>query len=114
MGHVLLAGLLSPDIILTVMQKLAVFLRPTFFDGDSVSVREALALGVPVVASDTGCRPDSVRLFKVGDCEDLCLQLDSALREVDQNVSASRDWHREEGSAPMMLALYHQLQRNTS
>lgn len=112
--HVLLAGALSPDIILTVMQKLAVFIRPTFFDGDSVSVREALALGIPVVASDTGCRPDSVTLFKVGDCGDLCLHLESALREVTQNVSARRDWHREEGSAPTMLALYQQLQRNTS
>lgn len=33
------------------------FLRPTATDGDSVSIREALLLGVPVVASDAVPRP---------------------------------------------------------
>ena len=112
--HVLLVGALAPDVTLSVMNQLSVLLRPTYFDGDSVSVREAVALGIPVVASDTGYRPDSVTLFKVGDCGDLCLHLESALQKVTQNVSARRDWHREEGSAPTMLALYRQLQRNTS
>ncbi len=34
-----------------------VFLRPTSWDGDSVIVREALALGARVVASDLAPRP---------------------------------------------------------
>jgi glycogen(starch) synthase len=39
------------------------FLRTTLYDGDSVSVREALQLGVPVIASDNGMRPAGVVLI---------------------------------------------------
>lgn len=45
------------------------FLRPTATDGDSVSVREALLLGVPVVASDAVPRPPGCWLHPVGDVE---------------------------------------------
>jgi glycogen synthase len=38
----------------------AVYLRPTLTDGDAVSIREAIAAGVPVVASDVVRRPVGV------------------------------------------------------
>lgn len=38
-------------------------LRTTLYDGDAVSVREALYLGVPVIASDNGMRPQGVHLI---------------------------------------------------
>jgi glycosyltransferase involved in cell wall biosynthesis len=44
-----------------------IYLRPTSSDGDAVSVREALALGVPVLASDVAQRPPGVRVLPVGD-----------------------------------------------
>jgi glycosyltransferase involved in cell wall biosynthesis len=40
-----------------------VYLRPTTTDGDSIAIREALSLGVPVVASDASERPEGVWLF---------------------------------------------------
>lgn len=40
-----------------------VYLRPSTTDGDAIAVREALALGVPVVASDASPRPGDVLLF---------------------------------------------------
>jgi glycosyltransferase involved in cell wall biosynthesis len=43
------------------------FVRPTLADGDAVSVREALALGVRTVASDAAPRPDRAVLFRAGD-----------------------------------------------
>jgi hypothetical protein len=43
-----------------------VFVRPTLADGDSVSVREALALGRVVVASAVGHRPEGVLTFRAG------------------------------------------------
>jgi glycosyltransferase involved in cell wall biosynthesis len=43
------------------------FVRPTRADGDAVSVREALALGRPVVASAVGERPTGTLLFPAGD-----------------------------------------------
>ncbi len=45
-----------------VLRASAVFLRPTAWDGDSVIVREALAAGARVVASDTCPRPQGVEL----------------------------------------------------
>lgn len=39
----------------------AVYLRPTLTDGDAISVREAIAAGVPVLASDVAVRPAGVR-----------------------------------------------------
>jgi glycosyltransferase involved in cell wall biosynthesis len=44
-----------------------VYLRPTRSDGDAVSVREVLALGGTVVASDCCDRPVGTRLFASGD-----------------------------------------------
>lgn len=47
-----------------------VFLRPSNQDGDSVSVREAMLFGVPVVASDACPRPEGVYLFRNRDSVD--------------------------------------------
>lgn len=44
-----------------------IYLRPTSSDGDAVSVREALALGVPVLASDIAQRPPGVRVLPLAD-----------------------------------------------
>lgn len=40
------------------------FLRPTYTDGDSVSIRECLSLGVSVIASDAVKRPDQCAVFE--------------------------------------------------
>jgi glycosyltransferase involved in cell wall biosynthesis len=81
-----------PDNVLTIgdiphlnclglMSKADVFVRPTFADGDSISVREALALNVPVVASDCAGRPAGTVLFKTGNSEDLAMRLECVLHQ---------------------------------
>jgi glycosyltransferase involved in cell wall biosynthesis len=65
--HVLLYGDLAHDMALAVLGRAHVFLRTTRFDGDALSVREALALGVPVVATRTALRPAGAHLVDVGD-----------------------------------------------
>ncbi len=42
------------------LNRAALYLRPTLTDGDAVSIREALAGGVPVLASDVVVRPSGV------------------------------------------------------
>ncbi len=42
-------------------------IRPSLTDGDALSIREALALGVRVVASDAVPRPPGVHTFPAGD-----------------------------------------------
>jgi glycosyltransferase involved in cell wall biosynthesis len=76
-----LCGDLHHELCLVLMARSAAFVRPTFRDGDSISVREAVALGVPVVASNVGTRPDGVRLFEAGDVDGLVERLDGVLRE---------------------------------
>lgn len=75
-----LLGNVPHDLCLSLMERSDLFVRPTLFDGDAISVREALALGVPTVASDVGFRPPGTRLFKPGDIADLARQIDRALQ----------------------------------
>lgn len=79
--RILLAGSLDHAATIEVMRRADVVLRTTRFDGDATSVREALALGTPVVATDTGGRPDGVHLMKIGDTAGLMKGLRSALAE---------------------------------
>ena len=53
----------DPVSAVALYRKADVFVRPTTSDGDSVSIRECLHLGVPVVASDAVTRPAGCRLF---------------------------------------------------
>ena len=53
---------LDPDGVSAVLHRVGTFLRPTSWDGDSVIVREALASGARVVASDVAPRPVGVEL----------------------------------------------------
>lgn len=41
------------------------YVRPSRVDGDSVAVREAMALGIPVAASDATRRPEGVSVFEL-------------------------------------------------
>jgi glycosyltransferase involved in cell wall biosynthesis len=74
-----LAGDLEHQMCLALMGRSNVFVRPTFRDGDSISVREAVALGVPVVASNVGTRPEEVRVFEAGDVNGLVRAVESVL-----------------------------------
>jgi glycosyltransferase involved in cell wall biosynthesis len=81
---VLLAGDVDHDTCLALMSASDVFIRPTLEDGDSISVREALELKVPVVASRVGTRPPGAILFHPGDVEDLLSKLECALAQRRQ------------------------------
>ncbi len=79
------AGDVDHDMCLNLMSRSNLFVRPTFEDGDSISVREALSLGVPVVASNVGTRPAEAHLFETGNVDDLVRQIENVLKmEKDQ------------------------------
>ena len=60
--HILLPGDLPHAA--TLRQSAAqLMLRTTLYDGDALSVREALQLGTPVIATDNGMRPAGVDLI---------------------------------------------------
>lgn len=69
--HVLLCGDLARDVTLRVIADADAMLRTTLYDGDSISVREAIHFGVPVIASDRAPRPDGVMVVPAQDLPSL-------------------------------------------
>jgi len=86
-----------------------VVVRATNTDGSSLTVLEALALGVPVVASDCAERPEGTLLFRTRDSAGLT----AALAEVLTDLPARREGLLGQprlGSAERFLALYDELE----
>jgi glycogen(starch) synthase len=76
---VLMLGDVPHQECLHVISRSVAFVRPTFTDGDSISVREALALGVPVIASNAAARPEGTVLFETGNPDDLMKKMEWVL-----------------------------------
>jgi glycosyltransferase involved in cell wall biosynthesis len=74
-----LAGDVPHAQALHLIQRADVMLRTTLFDGDAISVREALFFGTPVIATDNGMRPEGVRLIAQGDRAGLLERIREAL-----------------------------------
>jgi glycosyltransferase involved in cell wall biosynthesis len=65
--HIMLTGDLDHNVVLNLAGDCDIMLRTTRYDGDAISVREALFLETPIIATDNGMRPDGVYLIPVGD-----------------------------------------------
>lgn len=65
--QVLLYGDMPHAVTLRATLECDALLRTTLYDGDSVSVREALYIGTPVIATDNGMRPSGVHLIPASD-----------------------------------------------
>lgn len=85
---------LSQEAFQKLMDNSGVLVRPTINDGDSVAVREALAGGTIVIASDAVIRPKGVVIHKTGDSESLYLC-----------ISHRRDYEIPEGTADFSAPL---------
>ena len=101
-GQLEVLGELEHSAALGLMARSDAFLRPTTHDGDSISVREALALGVPCVASDVCTRPEGTRVFTSEDPQALA-------RTVHEAVAAGPALHPTLDAGPELLALYTEL-----
>jgi glycosyltransferase involved in cell wall biosynthesis len=84
-----------------------VVIRSTFADGDAMTIREALAFGVAVVASDTAFRPEGVTLFRKGDVSDLAAKLGHVLAVPRAGGSAPLASHDQ--PAQELWQLYSEL-----
>lgn len=79
--HVLVRD--DPNVFWPMLKVSDVFVRPTRTEGDSGSIREAIFLGVPVVASDATPRPGPTVLFTSGDWRSLLEALRGVLGDLD-------------------------------
>ncbi len=78
--------------VFSVWERADLFLRPTYMDGsDAISLREALFVGTPAVASDANLRPESVVVFKNRDMDGFELAIREALRRGRLAVSGARE-----------------------
>lgn len=73
---------LQPAPFVPVMAACDVFVRPTNTDGDAISVREALYLGLPTVASDAVVRPAGTRVHRTRDVGDLVEKVRDVLQSL--------------------------------
>jgi glycosyltransferase involved in cell wall biosynthesis len=74
---------LDHDEFLSALSRATMYLRTHVSDGVCSSVLEALALGVPVVASENGHRPFGVLTYQAADSADLARVLNDALSRRD-------------------------------
>jgi glycosyltransferase involved in cell wall biosynthesis len=105
--HAVCVGEVSHDRCLAFIRAADVVVRSTFVDGDAITVREGLALGVAVVASDTDFRPAGVTLFRKGDVADLVAKLEQVLAASRANSSVPSAPHDQ--SARDLWQLYSEL-----
>lgn len=75
----------EPGPFLPVIAIANLFVRPTSTDGDANSIREALCLGVPVVASDVAERPKDVLLYRSRNLDDLVATTRLALTDLTRH-----------------------------
>jgi glycosyltransferase involved in cell wall biosynthesis len=103
--HVLLYGDMPHALTLRATLECDLLLRTTLYDGDSVSVREALYIGTLVIATDNGMRPEGVHLIPSSDPQrllDAVCQVLSAGRspkatggDGQENIRAVVEFYRE-------------------
>ncbi len=102
-----LTGDVSHAICLALMARSDLFVRATLADGDAVSVREAVSLGIPVVASDVGGRPAAALLFRAGDLADLTSKIQTGLSLARPGVGGSAQ-PKQPGGLCRLLEIYDQ------
>jgi glycosyltransferase involved in cell wall biosynthesis len=85
--HLLLCGDIPHATTLRAIESSDLFLRTTWYDGDSISVREALHLGIPVIATDNGMRPAGVHLIPKSDADALCRAVEACLNGATESHS---------------------------
>ncbi len=104
--HILLCGDVPHEATLRAISEGDIFLRTTLYDGDAISVREALHAGVPVIATDNGMRPAGVHLIPMSDAAALVAAVTARLADGverqaqnvepnDENVAAVYKLYRE-------------------
>ena len=107
--HILLCGDVPHAATMQAIGQAQLMLRTTLYDGDAVSVREALHLGTPVIATDNGMRPEGVCLIPKADSVALLAAIRS---QLTSRASAQRgpEGAADESNLQAVLDFYRELQ----
>jgi glycogen(starch) synthase len=114
--HILLCGDVPHAVTLRAIAESDLFLRTTLYDGDSVSVREALHLRIPVIATDNCMRPDGVHLIPASNIdalnEAITLQLSQSTSrrcEANDHAGEKEEPLEREENLEAVLNIYREL-----
>lgn len=107
--HILLCGDVPHEQTLRAISESDLFLRTTHFDGDSISVREALHMGVPVIATDNGMRPAGVHLVPKSNAPALVEAISTKLEGGSRGPS--KNGSPDEENVAAVYKLYEELMR---
>jgi glycosyltransferase involved in cell wall biosynthesis len=102
--HILLAGDVAHAATMEAVSRASLMLRTTLYDGDALSVREALQLGTPVIATDNGMRPTGVRLIPKSDSQALLLAIKQEIQHPREPAQESS--HHESNDESNLQAVY--------
>lgn len=97
--------------VFPILRRADAFVRTPHHEGDAISVREALAVGTPVVASDVGFRPGGVVRYRPADSVDLAARLRDTL--AGEAVGGGVDPGEGEQNLDLLLATYRHLAART-
>lgn len=104
--HVLLAGDVAHAATIEVIGRSRIMLRTTWYDGDAISVREAMQVGTPVIATDNAMRPAGVRLIAKADVKALVQAIE---QELQHPFSRPQRTAADETSVQQVLQFYEDL-----
>jgi glycosyltransferase involved in cell wall biosynthesis len=108
-SHVLLLGDVPRPQTLAAIAAASLMWRTTLYDGDAVSVREALHFGTPVVATDNRMRPQGSRLCAIAHTESLLEATRAALAESGAGQARQRRAQDGEANLRAVLEVYRSL-----
>jgi glycosyltransferase involved in cell wall biosynthesis len=106
--HILISGDLAHGATLQAVQRSDVMLRTTWYDGDAISVREALHFGVPVIATDNSMRPAGVHLISGRSLDELVRAVEKILTSAPERIPIVPESDR---NLKEVLRLYEKLAR---
>lgn len=107
-SYVKITGDLPHVITLQMISSANVLLRTTRFDGDAISVREALFLGTPVIATDNGMRPEGViTITTPADTVNLTSAIEKLFQQDSSTVPVKNDTDID--NIEIVLSLYKQI-----
>jgi glycosyltransferase involved in cell wall biosynthesis len=104
--HLHIAGNVAHAETLHLIRDADILVRTTLFDGDAISIREALYLGTPAVTTDNGMRPAGVHLFNMGDAGGFVGAINEALA---QQAVPNEEGSSEPGGIDAVCEIYREL-----
>lgn len=103
--RILMCGDVPHAVTLRAIAESDALLRTTLYDGDAISIREALYLKTPVIATDNGMRPEGVHLIPMRDTGALVGAIEQVLAGAGPRVSVPE---RDDHNLAAVFALYQE------